>query len=430
MKSEKIEAISFLSKYGMYHGDIDFIVEVDKFVDEMERGLAGQGSLQMIPTYLGLDNLQYSDENVIVIDAGGTNFRVALGRFNERQAPVFDEYAAYKMPGADGARISSDELFRQMADLVRPLSGKAERIGFCFSYPTDILSNRDGRVVRMTKGLDIVGCEGELVGENLLAKLDAGPKRVSILNDTVATLLGGVAAHRDRKFSSYCGMVLGTGYNMAYIEKAGNIIKDSEIAKSGGSMIINIEAGNYARAIRGEIDKIFNAKDKDPGVQTFEKMISGAYLGGMVLEVLKKAAEDGLFSVGFRKAIVDRVAPDSALLDEFLYRPDGDSFFAGLCADERDRLLVYYSISELLERTAKFVAIGIAAVVKKTGEGSNPLAPALFLAEGSTFYKSKTLKDRISAYIHKYLEREMGLYCEILGAGEVTFAGSLIAGLI
>ncbi len=43
----------FLRRNGMHHDTIDFDQNVDRFIQEMDRGLKGQGgSLPMIPTYI------------------------------------------------------------------------------------------------------------------------------------------------------------------------------------------------------------------------------------------------------------------------------------------------------------------------------------------------------------------------------------------
>ena len=49
------------------------------------------------------------------------------------------------------------------------------------------------------------------------------------------------------------------------------------------------------RGYRGTLDVRF-IKNVNPGVNVFEKMISGAYLGPLCLFVLRQACRDGLFS--------------------------------------------------------------------------------------------------------------------------------------
>ncbi|GAG98502.1 unnamed protein product, partial [marine sediment metagenome] len=61
----------------------------------------------------------------------------------------------------------------------------------------------------------------------------------------------------------------------------------------------NIEAGNFSKGPRGEIDIKFDSTTIDPGMYVYEKMLSGAYLGGLATEVIRYAINDGLFTKAF-----------------------------------------------------------------------------------------------------------------------------------
>ncbi len=120
-----------------------------------------------------------------------------------------------------------------------------------------------------------------MVGENLIRALSAmgikGNKNIVILNDTVATLLAGKGSF-DREFGGFIGFILGTGTNCCYVEKNSNIKKKKDLDMSKGQ-IINTESGGFGRCQRGKIDLLLDKTTLDPGIHTFEKMISGAYLG-------------------------------------------------------------------------------------------------------------------------------------------------------
>ena len=124
-----------------------------------------------------------------------------------------------------------------------------------------------------------------MIGENLglaLVRLGiAQPKQIVLLNDTVATLLAGRAEASGRRFDSYIGFILGTGTNTAYVEQNNNINKAKDL-DADKSQIINVESGGFGKAPRGKIDKAFDAASVSPGVNIFEKMISGAYIGPAV----------------------------------------------------------------------------------------------------------------------------------------------------
>ena len=95
------------------------------------------------------------------------------------------------MPGRD-EEVSGEVFYEAICAGLLPVADRFDRIGFCFSYPAEILPNRDGRLLRWTKEIQIPEMVGSCVGMNLVAALEqrgAGRKSVTVLNDTTATLL-------------------------------------------------------------------------------------------------------------------------------------------------------------------------------------------------------------------------------------------------
>ena len=428
----------FLKKYGMDHESVDLEANRGIFAEEMKKGLdtAAGSSLMMIPTYISMDKEIPVNEPVIVIDAGGTNFRVAVVYFDSNKKPVIEDFKMYSMPGIKG-EISKDEFFDTIAEYVIPVINKSSKIGFCFSYPTEILPSKDGRLIKFSKEIKARGVDGELIGANLLEALKkrgyTEEKNIVLLNDSVATLLGGRASYPDRVFDSYIGFILGTGTNTCYIEKTANISKIPEFKNADGSMIINLESGNYSMAPRGQIDIEFDSGTVNPGGYVFEKTISGAYQGGIMLAVIRKAAEEGLFSEAFKEKLLAVKELSSKEIDDFLYYPYGSSILASCCSrDENgdDHRTLYFIIDAIIERAAKFVTFNLTAVMMKTGKGADPCAPICITADGSTFYKSKLFRTKLDYYVKTFTNDRKHLYCEFVKAENGTLIGTAIAGLL
>ena len=429
---EKVE--KFLVKYKMDYGSVDLDDNCQMFIEEMQKGLdAEESSLLMIPTYISMDSEIPLNEPVIVIDAGGTNFRVAAVYFDNNKKPVIEDFKVYSMPGTKG-ELSKDEFFDAMAGYIQPVLHRSSKIGFCFSYPVVILPNKDGRLVKFSKEVKVRNVDGELIGENLLKALKKmgckDTKSLVLLNDTVSTLLGGKASYPDRVFDSYIGFILGTGTNTCYIEKAARIGKLPDLQNSEGTMLINVESGNYNKMPRGKIDMEFDNGTANPGSYAFEKAISGAYQGGIVLAVVRKAAGDGLFSDKFVEKISGNILLSSKEIDDFLFYPYGNNILADCCSSDDDRKGLYMLIDAVIERAAKFVAINLTAVILKSGKGTNPCAPVCITVDGSTFYKSKTFKTKLDHYIKTFTNDKMNVYCEFVKAENGTLIGTAIAGLI
>jgi hexokinase len=423
---------SFYRKYGMDPSSIDIGKECEKFLSEMQRGLEGKpGSLKMIPAYVTAGGEIPVGEPVVAIDAGGTNFRRCIIRFDSNRKPVIDDYEAHPMPGSQG-RISRETFFRAMAEYLAPVAGKSDKIGFCFSYPTEILPSGDGRLIRFCKEVQADGVEGGLVGKGLLDALAAagikGTKSIMLLNDTVATLLGGQAARANRKYGSYVGFILGTGTNTCYIESHAAIKKLTGLDPAG-SMIINIESGAYDRAPRGRIDEAFDSATVNPGEHQFEKMISGGYFGDLALAVLKKAALDGLLSGECSKKISALSELGAKDANEFMDDPWAAGALSGCCGSGEDSITVYHLLDTLFERAAKLVAVNLSAVVVKSGAGQDPTRPVCVAAEGTMFHKSRAFRSKLECHIKEYLVDGLGLYCEFIEAENATLLGTAIAGL-
>jgi hexokinase len=84
----------FLKRNKMDYESIDIKKEYQIFLEDMQKGLDGKpGCLEMLPTYIPMNDEIPSNEPVIVMDAGGTNFRVAVVYFDDNKKPVIRDFA-------------------------------------------------------------------------------------------------------------------------------------------------------------------------------------------------------------------------------------------------------------------------------------------------------------------------------------------------
>lgn len=434
MKECRDQVQRFLKQCQAGHDDIDMDQLCEVFHSEMRNGLAGQtSSLAMIPTYIEVGKDVPTDQPVIVLDAGGTNFRIATVRFDSSGKASVENLIQKTMPGLE-RETSKDNFFATIAEYMDSIANASDRIGFCFSYPTEILPNKDGRLVHFCKEVKAKEVEGELIGENLLAALarvgHKGNKSVVILNDTVATLLAGVSASHDMMYDSYIGFILGTGSNCCYVESNQNITKLSGL-DGFGEQIINVESGGFSKISQSIIDTQLDESTLNPGQYIFEKMFSGAYLGPLCLKALQESARQGLLS----KIVAEKMLSTDNLqtkdVNDFLRSPCARNPLAEICAvgAVEDRAVVWYVLDGLIERAAKLVAALLSSVVLKTGKGTNPCEPVCITAEGTTLYELKSLKPKIESYLRSFLQEQHGRYVEIVNVDNATLIGAAIAGL-
>jgi len=424
----------FLSRRGMFHGDIDLAQCTEAFLGEMEDGLAGRpSSLQMIPTFIEADGEIPLGRPVVAVDAGGTHLRVAVVHFQEGGKPVLASYRKHPMPGLCGP-ISSDGFFAALAHHLRELTTRADSLGLSFSFPAEILPNKDGRVVRLCKEMQVDGISGQLLGERLnaaLGELRAGRSlRVVVLNDTVGALLAGRAANSSRGRLAYAGFVLGTGTNCSYVESNDKIRKRRDL-KPGARQIVNVESGAYAGAPRGKIDLDFDASTADPGKYVFEKAFSGAYLGALALRTLREMARTGLFSPKVTARLEGHPRLETSDLDAFLGGPDTGS---GLHGEFRrdgtssDLGIACETVDLLVERAAKLASISLGAtLLRGRSAAASPEEPVCVTAEGSTLYGLRSLRERLVVALESILRARVPY--RLVAVDHAPLVGAAVAGL-
>ncbi len=420
---------NFLEKQGIRSADIDIRQLVEIFTAEMQKGLEGKdSSLRMIPTYIEADNEFLKEVPVVAIDAGGTNFRAATAKFTRQGKLEFENMVNAGMPGLEG-EVSKEEFFSSIADNIRSHVAGCDRIGFCFSYATEIFPNKDGRLLQFSKEVQAPGVVGEMVGKSLLEALGTPDKQIVLLNDTVATLLAGKAASFGKEYDSFIGFILGTGTNTCYIESNSNILKKSDL-DSSKSQIINVESGNFGRAPRSDLDISFDNTTGNPGNYSFEKMFSGGYFGGLCLHVLKTAANEGVFTRSSGR-ILSLEQLTTGDVNNYLVSKGADRGPLQECIEESSEEEACIKILEtLIDRAALLVAANLAAVVLKTGKGKSPERPILITIEGTTFYKLHKIKPLFEKYLTGYLDGENKRYCEFTEVPQSSLAGAALAALI
>ncbi len=426
------KAAAFLSRHNFnHHQDIDTVVESMLF--DMNEGLCGRPSGEdMIKTYLNPPSETAAGKNVIVIDAGGTNFRSCLVTFDQKGNPSIDFLEKTKMPGIE-RELSKAEFFDQVAKNLEHLKDKSSNIGFCFSYPVEIQENGDGKLINFSKEVKAPQVEGSFIGAELYRVLkENGWKNdlhISLLNDTVSALLAG-AANPDEgmKYSSYVGFILGTGMNSAYIQKS-----SAEYANLK-TQIINCESGKFDKVPRSDFDVLLDKKSEKPGTGIMEKLCSGAYMGPLAFEAVTAAGREKIFSAEVSEALEKIDSLTQIEMDSFLHAPySGSSKLGKIMAEkatDEDYDILFQILDALVERCARMASSILAACVIKSGEGKNASKPVCILCNGTSFFKTFKVKERVLGYLEEVLIKKRGLYFEIISRDNDITLGTAIGGLI
>ena len=446
-KFNEEELSDFARYYGFHYDGINPQALVKEVLVEIKRGLKGDSSsLAMIPSYITPVTRIPPGQTVLALDAGGTNLRSSLVHFNENGEAVAQNTIKTVMPGTKG-QLSADEFFGALADSALPLLKDAdiEGIGFTFSYPMEITADADGIVMVFSKEIDAPDVIGKPIGKGLRDALAAkgckysGP--IVLLNDTVATLLSGLASispdgepvRSGNDFGAangpVIGLILGTGINIAYPETDIPKIKFN----SGSSpQLVVCEMGNFNVLYRGQLDIEYDSTTKNPGRYTLEKAAAGAYLGPLTLHILKRAVKDKIIQFKKSGELLAMSHLETRALNEFLHAPleargPVGSLFA---ADEGDALAaVQYLASIITERGALFSAAALAATVERISPRYEPYSPVRIAVEGTTFMIFKGLRRALESQLHQMLIRDKPRPYVISPVEQASLFGAAVAAL-
>lgn len=418
-------ADEFLKNNDMHPDSVDFYKTSAAFKREMKRGLIGRrSSLLMLPTYIADVGELPAGREIIALDAGGTNLRVALCRFDHNGRFEILRLDRYPMLGT-GDPVTAREFFYDLADKLMPITDKSDTVGFCFSYACDMLPNKDGVSRGITKEVAVSGIEGLKVCESLssaLVERGGGRKKYVLLNDTVAAHLGA----KSIGVSGDCaGFILGTGVNFCYSERCSAVKKDRFVREKAGSMIINVEAGGFDKLARGTADMALAAASQNPAEQSAEKMISGAYLGELLWRTLILAADGGYMGEDAAVRLRNMKPIITPNLNDII-AADEASVLRGVLS-RQDELFARAVADRLLARAAKTVTLMLGSALDFASQGKTPSAPVTVCVEGSTYYKTPSLRGYVDGLTRTSIADSLGVHINYIEVANATLAGTALA---
>ncbi len=340
------------------------------FREKVEEGLSKKNAeIQCIPTFI-LPKAADVKGKALVLDLGGTNYRVAIVDFTQEKPVIYPnngwkkDMSVMKSPG-----YTREELFKELADLIVEIKREEEMpIGYCFSYPAESVPGGDAKLLRWTKGVDIRKMVGQFVGKPLLDYLNEKNKikftGIKVLNDTIASLFAGLT---DKSYDAYIGLIVGTGTNMATFIPADKIKKLDPAYSVEGLIPVNLESGNFHPPFLTAVDDTVDAMSDSMGKQRFEKAVSGMYLG----DILKAAFPLDEFEEKF----------DARKLTAIMNYPD----------IHKD---IYVQVARwIYSRSVQLVAASLAGLIALLKSYNKDIHRICLIAEGSLFW-SESRKDK------------------------------------
>ncbi|XP_045756538.1 hexokinase-3 [Mirounga angustirostris] len=368
--------------------------------EAMVKGLRGESSsLRMLPTYVRATPDGTERGDFLALDLGGTNFRVLLVRVTAGGVKITSQ--VYSIPEYV-AQGSGQQLFDHIVDCIvdfqqkQGLSGQSLPLGFTFSFPCRQLGLDQGILLNWTKGFNASDCEGqdivcllrEAIGRREAVELNV----VAIVNDTVGTMMS--CGYEDPRCE--VGLIVGTGTNACYMEELQNV---AAVPGDSGHMCINMEWGAFGDdgsldLLRTCFDANVDQASINPGKQSFEKMISGMYLGEIVRHILLHLTSLGVL---FRGQQTQGLQTRDIFKTKFLSEIESDSLALrqvrtiledlGLSLTSDDALMVLEVCQAVSQRAAQLCGAGVAAVVEKIRENRGLEELTVSVGVDGTLYK-------------------------------------------
>uniref|UniRef100_A0A674F3Z3 Hexokinase-2 n=1 Tax=Salmo trutta TaxID=8032 RepID=A0A674F3Z3_SALTR len=396
--------------------------------EEMNRGLAkeshDQATVKMLPTFVRSMPDGTESGEFLALDLGGTNFRVLLVRVRRgKRRSVEMHNKIYAIP-QEAMQGTGEELFDHIVHCIADfleymgMKGASLPLGFTFSFPCHQSKLDQGILLKWTKGFKATGCEGEDVVtllKDAIYRREFDLDVVAVVNDTVGTMM--TCGYEDPLCE--VGLIVGTGTNVCYMEEMQNM---ELVDGSEGKMCVNMEWGAFGD--HGELDDFSTDFDKavdehsaNPGKQTYEKMISGMYLGEIVRNVLLEFTTKGLL---FRGKLSERLKTRGIFETKFLSQIESDRLalrqvrsilqHLGLTSSTcDDSILVKEVCSVVACRAAQLCGAGLAAVVDKIRQNRNLPELKITVGVDGTLYK---LHPHFSNFMHETV-RDLAPQCKV-----------------
>jgi hexokinase len=279
---------------------------VDAIAVEMQAGLVSEGGskLKMLLTFV--DDLPNGSETgtYYALHLGGSYFRIIKVHLGgQRSSLEVQDVERHSIP-TSLMNSTSEVLFDFLASSLQrfiekegndfSLSQPLKReLAFTFSFPVKQTSISSGVLIKWTKGFAISEMAGEDIAECLqgaLNKRGLDIRVAALVNDTVGALSFGHFHDPD----TIAAVVFGTGSNACYLERTDAIIKCQNPRTTSGSMVVNMEWGNFwsSRLPRTSYDLELDAESMNSNDMGFEKMIGGMYLGDIVRRVILRMSQE------------------------------------------------------------------------------------------------------------------------------------------
>lgn len=325
----------------------------------------------------------------VAVSIGGTNGYVSSFCISKKGKITFFNREFFVLP----IDTSKDQLFELITKHVFSVAKNRKRafpIGIGMAYPLKPLCNNgslDGELLYMSKGRNINGLVGKIVGREYTLYLSQKHKRnlpVTVANDAVCLLLGGQGIE--------IAGVVGTGLNFAYWERREMIapLRLTPINNFAQTEVaVNIEAKNFDKIAGSRLREAVDRKSSDRGYSLAEKEAAGAYLYQ-------------IFNAG-KIEIIGKTFPDLSSTDEL----------NDILTSAKPSSPEYIFTQRIFHRSAQIVAVELCGILQKIHK-TRGVVPIVM--EGGIFWKAKNYPALVNLYINMILPEIIPSFARLFGS--------------
>uniref|UniRef100_A0A8D3AKV7 Phosphotransferase n=1 Tax=Scophthalmus maximus TaxID=52904 RepID=A0A8D3AKV7_SCOMX len=411
---------TFTCNSRLFHLSLEKLQEVSaRLRKDLIRGLGKhshhRAAVKMLPTFVRATPDGTEKGDFLALDLGGTNFRVLHVRVMEEEQKVLKMDSQICAIPQEMMLGTGEQLFDHIADCLgkfldsQNLKEQTLPLGFTFSFPCEQKEIDKSILIRWTKGFNCSGVEGrdvvQLLKEAIHRRGDYDIGSVAMVNDTVGTMMS--CGYKDQ--SCEIGMIIGTGTNACYMEEMKNVRR---VEGEDGRMCINTEWGGFGddgslRDVLTEFDLVVDRTSINPGVHTFEKMISGMYLGEIVRLLLLRLTDDQLLFGGrtsetlrtpgkFQTKFISEIEEE----DDGLDNAQNILTELGLKWDEVDVRVVRLVCDAVSSRSARLCAAALATLVNRirVNRGRGHLKTTVGV-DGTVYRKHPNFSEELQATV-------------------------------
>lgn len=360
------------------------------FMDAIKRGLSKfthyTSNVKCFPTYVERMPSGCERGKYLALDVGGFFFHAVLVELLD-DSEINVQSDTFSIP--DEFTIGPGlQLFDHLVDCLAQFIHKHQienevlPLGFTFAFPVKQIGLSKGILVNWTKGYNCTGVVNRdvvaLLRESIDRRNDIKVGLIVLINDTTGTLMSMAWKNTSTKI----GVIIDVGTNACYIEKTKHIEVLEYPPNSPPTMIINTEWGAFGDNgcldfVRSIFDKNIDSDSVHPHRQTFEKMVSGMYIGEIVRRVMIACINAGaLLNGNFTNRIkqpksirtrvvieIDTEDPDSFVVVRLLLEHLGYKEFTN-----QDCKHIRYICNLVMTRSAHLAAAVMACLIDRIGD--------------------------------------------------------------